>query len=169
MLLSTTLILAAAGIASATGKACRPRSSFSTVIVTEEPSSTFSTSVQTEEPSSVFSTSVVTEEPSSTESSWSGRITSYSSGWPESCTFRPTQTYYSSSGCAITCDAGFCIRDEPATISCGCPTVFIETQYTTVCPTTSPCYQCHSAWGTFLYTEPCSTTTPTAAPAVPTD
>ncbi|KAK4238979.1 hypothetical protein C8A03DRAFT_14595, partial [Achaetomium macrosporum] len=86
---------------------------------------------------------------------------------PDSCTYRPTQTYYFSSGCAHTCATGFCIIDAPVTISCGCPTVVIETQTVTVCPTATPCQQCTTGWGTFLHTEPCSTSS-TEEPAKPT-
>ncbi|KAK4244588.1 hypothetical protein C7999DRAFT_17179, partial [Corynascus novoguineensis] len=81
--------------------------------------------------------------------------------YPDSCTYRPTQTFYSSSGCAHTCETGFCIIDAPATVSCGCPTVFIETQTTTMCPTQAPCRQCYTGWGTFLYTELCASATAT--------
>ncbi|KAK4155751.1 hypothetical protein C8A00DRAFT_13238, partial [Chaetomidium leptoderma] len=88
-------------------------------------------------------------------------ITSY----PNSCTYRPTQTFYSPSGCAHTCDTGFCVIDAPATISCGCPIVFIETQTVTMCPTKTPCQQCYTGWGTFLYTDSCATATGTGAGA----
>ncbi|KAL2258403.1 hypothetical protein VTK26DRAFT_8292 [Humicola hyalothermophila] len=107
------------------------------------------------------STSVATATPTPTSISTSELVTSY----PDSCTYRPTQTYYSSSGCALSCSTRFCIIDAPATISCGCPTVFIETQTVTVCPTATPCWQCTTGWGTFIYTETC---TSTAAP-LPTD
>ncbi|EAQ91564.1 predicted protein [Chaetomium globosum CBS 148.51] len=91
-------------------------------------------------------------------------ITSY----PDSCTYRPTQTFYSSSGCAHTCATGFCVIDAPATISCGCPRVFIETQTVTVCPTQTPCQQCYTGWGTFLYTEPCGSATATVSASATT-
>jgi hypothetical protein len=58
------------------------------------------------------------------------------------------------------------VTTAPATISCGCPTVFIETQTVTVCASTTPCQQCYTGWGTFLYTEPCATATGTAVEIV---
>jgi hypothetical protein len=42
-----------------------------------------------------------------TTTSTTESITSY----PGSCTYRPTQTYYSSSGCAFSCSSDFCIID----------------------------------------------------------
>ncbi|KAL1839397.1 hypothetical protein VTJ49DRAFT_1528 [Mycothermus thermophilus] len=142
MLLSTALLLATAGVASATNKGCKPKSS------------------------STFNTKTVTPSSSSSSSSWTGRVTKY----PDSCTYRPTQTYYATSGCSsISCDMGFCVTDAPATVSCGCPTVWIETQYTTVCPTTTPCQQCYTGWGTFIVTESCGATSTSAALAAPTD
>ncbi|KAK4160649.1 hypothetical protein QBC43DRAFT_219407 [Cladorrhinum sp. PSN259] len=81
----------------------------------------------------------------------------------KSCTFTGTQTIYSRSGCAVSCSTGFCIIDAGVTKSCGCPSVAIETVTTTVCPTSTPCYQCYTGWGTFVYTQPC-TTGPTLPP-----
>ncbi|KAK4108122.1 hypothetical protein N656DRAFT_848963 [Canariomyces notabilis] len=115
-----------------------------------------------------LSTVTVTVTPSSTSTGTSTTSDSTITSYPDSCTYRPTQTYYASSGCAFSCSSQFCIIDAPATISCGCPTVFIETQTVTVCPTKSPCWNCHTGWGTFLVTETCTSTATTAAVAVPT-
>ncbi|KAK3295349.1 uncharacterized protein B0H64DRAFT_395076 [Chaetomium fimeti] len=127
--LNEFLNLSAAVSVSATD--CHP-ASFTTIITTASPTSTVPVSTTTAD-----------------------TVTSY----PDSCTYRPTQTFYSSSGCSHTCATGFCIIDAPATISCGCPRVFIETQTVTVCPTHTPCQQCYTGWGTFLYTEACATAT----------
>ncbi|KAK3681593.1 hypothetical protein B0T22DRAFT_472516 [Podospora appendiculata] len=83
------------------------------------------------------------------------------SSLPDSCTFRPTQTFYSSSGCSLTCNTGFCVVDAPVTVSCGCSRAPVEPTTVTVCPTKTPCYQCYTGWGTFLYTQSC-TSSPTA-------
>ncbi|KAK4464037.1 hypothetical protein QBC42DRAFT_140330, partial [Cladorrhinum samala] len=74
----------------------------------------------------------------------------------KSCTFTGTQTFYSSSGCALSCSTGFCVIDAAVTKSCNCPRVAIETVTTTVCATRAPCYQCYTGWGTFVVTETCT-------------
>ncbi|KAK0630926.1 hypothetical protein B0T17DRAFT_235117 [Bombardia bombarda] len=85
--------------------------------------------------------------------------TTITASMPESCIFRPTQTFYSSSGCALTCSSGFCVIDAPVTISCGCPSVEITPTTITTCPTKTPCYQCYTGWGTFKETQSCPPTT----------
>ncbi|KAK0666523.1 hypothetical protein QBC41DRAFT_348701 [Cercophora samala] len=79
---------------------------------------------------------------------------------PKSCTFTGTQTFYSSSGCGLTCSSGFCVIDAAVTKSCGCSRIEIETVTTTVCPTRTPCYQCYTGWGTFFDYLPCPTSVP---------
>ncbi|KAM7206141.1 hypothetical protein V8F20_002923, partial [Naviculisporaceae sp. PSN 640] len=80
---------------------------------------------------------------------------------PASCTFTGTQTYYSVGGCnGMTCETGFCILDAAATKSCGCDKLVIVTKTTTICPTRTPCYQCTTGWGTFIYTQSCTSTAP---------
>jgi hypothetical protein len=54
------------------------------------------------------------------------------------------------------------------TIPCGCPSVVINPKTVTVCPTTTPCYQCYTGWGTFFVTETCSSTRRAAAAPTPT-
>ncbi|KAK0717685.1 hypothetical protein B0T26DRAFT_302153 [Lasiosphaeria miniovina] len=75
-----------------------------------------------------------------------------------SCTYKPTQTFYSSSGCPLTCGNEFCVIDAAVTIPCGCPRVDIQPTTVTVCPTQTPCYQCYTGWGTFLVTQTCPQT-----------
>ncbi|KAK3902901.1 hypothetical protein C8A05DRAFT_15104, partial [Staphylotrichum tortipilum] len=113
-----------------------------------------------------------TSSPTSTRSSSSSTKTNPTdiiTTYPASCTTRPTQTIYASSGCAHSCDTGFCVIDAAATVSCGCPTVFISPTTVTMCATASPCRQCYTGWGTFIYTQPCMTSakssTPTGLPS----
>ncbi|KAK4187507.1 hypothetical protein QBC35DRAFT_356484, partial [Podospora australis] len=75
----------------------------------------------------------------------------------KSCTFTGTQTWYSTSGCDLTCSKGFCIMDAAVTRSCGCPSIEITTTTITICPTRTPCYQCTTGWGTFSVYLPCPT------------
>ncbi|KAK3399432.1 hypothetical protein B0T20DRAFT_351381, partial [Sordaria brevicollis] len=76
-----------------------------------------------------------------------------------SCTYTGTQTVFATTGCEIPCGtAPLCIADAAITKSCGCSTVPFTKTTITICPTRSPCFPCTSAWGTFTYTEPCSTT-----------
>ncbi|KAK3946227.1 hypothetical protein QBC46DRAFT_402596 [Diplogelasinospora grovesii] len=114
-----------------------------------------------------------TTRPSPTSSS----TTTSSSTWsyvtpppmPESCTTRPTQTFYSTSGCDIACtDTAWCIMDckppdpltrpytqlmvnndmkDAVTLSCGCTSVAVRPTTTTICPTKSNCQQCTTGWG----------------------
>ncbi|KAK0639924.1 hypothetical protein B0T16DRAFT_432486 [Cercophora newfieldiana] len=83
---------------------------------------------------------------------------------PASCTTVPTQTFYSTSGCALKCATGFCVRDDAVTIPCGCTSVAIHPTTITVCPTTTPCYQCYTGWGTFFVTQSCPSTGSAVAP-----
>ncbi|KAK0622640.1 hypothetical protein B0T14DRAFT_514190 [Immersiella caudata] len=87
---------------------------------------------------------------------------------PASCTTTPTQTFYSSSGCALSCSTGFCVTDAAVTIPCGCSKVAISPTTITVCPTKTPCYQCYTGWGTFFVTETCAPTSVVLAAATPT-
>ncbi|KAK4667903.1 uncharacterized protein QC764_0110940 [Podospora pseudoanserina] len=103
-----------------------------------------------------FPTATITE----TDDGHSPPTTMETTSLPDSCTFTGTQTFYSSSGCDLTCSTGFCIIDAAATRSCGCSRVEIETVTTTVCPTRTPCYQCYTGWGTFFYDLPCPTSVP---------
>ncbi|KAK0738745.1 hypothetical protein B0T18DRAFT_376660 [Schizothecium vesticola] len=90
-------------------------------------------------------------------------------GLPASCTVEVTATSYSTSGCALKCATNFCISDAAVVKSCGCSRVEIQTRTTSMCPTKTPCWQCHTGWGTFFITESCSTTaTATASAAVTT-
>ncbi|KAM7185946.1 hypothetical protein V8F20_011586, partial [Naviculisporaceae sp. PSN 640] len=74
--------------------------------------------------------------------------TSSISNMPERCTTRPTQTYLSASGCAITCGTQInCIADMGVVVPCGCTSVAIRPVTTIVCPTNTHCFQCQSAWG----------------------
>ncbi|KAL2270543.1 hypothetical protein VTJ83DRAFT_2727 [Remersonia thermophila] len=102
--------------------------------------------------------------PSSSSSSSSSSTSSVTT-LPASCTFRPTQTIYPASGCSITCRRDFCISDALVTVSCGCPSLVIKTQTTTVCATQSPCWQCSVAWGNFRITPSCPPTPTQTAPA----
>ncbi|KAK3315239.1 hypothetical protein B0H66DRAFT_337560 [Apodospora peruviana] len=82
----------------------------------------------------------------------------------DSCTTRPTQTYYSTSGCAIDCPATInCTADEGLIIPCGCTSVAVRPVTTTICASRTPCLQCTTGWGLVVRSE---TDCPTAsAPA----
>ncbi|KAK4450952.1 hypothetical protein QBC34DRAFT_459338 [Podospora aff. communis PSN243] len=95
-------------------------------------------------------------------------LTTTTTTLPASCTTTPTQTFYSSSGCSLSCSTGFCITDAAVTISCGCSRVAISPTTITVCPTKTPCYQCYTGWGTFFVTETCPPTSAVVAAATPT-
>ncbi|KAK0706644.1 hypothetical protein B0T26DRAFT_628451, partial [Lasiosphaeria miniovina] len=78
---------------------------------------------------------------------------------PSSCTTRPTQTYYSSSGCDINCPNQInCYADFAVTVPCGCKSVAVRPLTTTICATRSPCFQCHTGWGIATLFESCSAT-----------
>ncbi|KAK1833540.1 hypothetical protein QBC39DRAFT_345454 [Podospora conica] len=51
---------------------------------------------------------------------------------------------------------------------CGCSRVEIQTRTTSVCPTKTPCWQCHTGWGGFFVTESCSTKATTTGSAAVT-
>ncbi|KAL1871564.1 hypothetical protein VTK73DRAFT_2028 [Phialemonium thermophilum] len=84
------------------------------------------------------------------------------SSLPDSCTFRPTQTIWATSGCAITCNHEFCIYDAFVTLPCGCPSVRVQPTTTTLCPTQTGCIQCTTGWGIATVTETCPSSTPTS-------
>ncbi|KAK3937537.1 hypothetical protein QBC46DRAFT_392471 [Diplogelasinospora grovesii] len=84
-----------------------------------------------------------------------------SSSLPASCTYKPTQTVYSRSGCATPCATNqFCIVDAAVTVPCGCPSVSIQPSTTTICASATGCIECTTGWGFFTVSESgCTTAT----------
>ncbi|KAH6647468.1 hypothetical protein BKA67DRAFT_577553 [Truncatella angustata] len=75
------------------------------------------------------------------------------------CTPTVTVSAYPSEGCSISC-GGFCIIDKFVTFPCGCPTVGVGVVTTTEvqpCPTTAPCYDCHTGFPFTTVESPCPT------------
>ncbi|AEO71609.1 uncharacterized protein THITE_2021175, partial [Thermothielavioides terrestris NRRL 8126] len=82
---------------------------------------------------------------------------------PASCTYRPTATWYATSGCAIPCATSpFCIADDYVVLPCGCSRAAVSPTTVTICPTRSPCYQCTTGWGIATITD--SNCPPSATP-----
>ncbi|KAK3901365.1 hypothetical protein C8A05DRAFT_16445 [Staphylotrichum tortipilum] len=73
---------------------------------------------------------------------------STSTGLPASCTYRPTATWYATTGCDIACPTQpLCIADSFVVLPCGCTRAAVSPTTITICPTRSPCYQCSTGWG----------------------
>ncbi|KAK0635102.1 hypothetical protein B0T17DRAFT_30801 [Bombardia bombarda] len=107
-----------------------------------------------------------TSRTSSSSTWWTPTSTPTSLSLAASCTYRPTQTFLSSSGCAFSCTAtAQCTMDAALTKPCGCTSVVVRPVTTTVCPTRSPCIQCTTGWGIAIVSEsPCPATTATTLP-----
>ncbi|KAK4242173.1 hypothetical protein C8A03DRAFT_11614 [Achaetomium macrosporum] len=86
---------------------------------------------------------------------------------PASCTYRPTATWYATSGCDIPCPTSpLCIADNFVVVPCGCTRAAVSPTTITICPTKAPCNQCMTGWGIATITEsncpPTTTATSTA-------
>ncbi|KAG7294247.1 hypothetical protein NEMBOFW57_004317 [Staphylotrichum longicolle] len=79
---------------------------------------------------------------------------STSTGLPASCTYRPTATWYATTGCAIACPTQpLCIADAFVVLPCGCSRAAVSPTTVTICPTRSPCYQCSTGYGIATITD----------------
>ncbi|KAB5535356.1 hypothetical protein GE09DRAFT_358823 [Coniochaeta sp. 2T2.1] len=76
---------------------------------------------------------------------------------PASCTYKPTQTDWATTGCEIPCHpTGYCFADYALTLRCGCTRMQVQPTTTTICPTQTSCVQCATGWGIAIITEsPC--------------
>ncbi|KAK4662638.1 hypothetical protein QC763_605330 [Podospora pseudopauciseta] len=73
---------------------------------------------------------------------------------PASCTYRPTATWYKTSGCAVTCATSIrCNADFPVIVPCGCTRASVAPTTTSICPTASDCQQCTTSWGIYVTTQ----------------
>ncbi|KAL2259475.1 hypothetical protein VTK26DRAFT_6844 [Humicola hyalothermophila] len=74
---------------------------------------------------------------------------------PESCTYRPTATWFATSGCDLSCSMEIdCVADFAVVLPCGCDRAAVSPTTTTICPTRTPCYQCVTGWGIATVTDP---------------
>ncbi|KAK4119978.1 hypothetical protein N657DRAFT_649551 [Parathielavia appendiculata] len=89
--------------------------------------------------------------------------TSSTSGLPASCTYRPTATWFATTGCDIPCPTSpLCIADHFVVLPCGCSSAAVSPTTVTICPTRSPCYQCSTGWGIATITDSKCPPSPTA-------
>ncbi|KAK4154145.1 hypothetical protein C8A00DRAFT_14715 [Chaetomidium leptoderma] len=80
--------------------------------------------------------------------------TTTSTGLPASCTYRPTATWFATTGCDIPCPSSpLCIADNYVVLPCGCERAAVSPTTVTICPTRAPCMQCSTGFGIATITD----------------